>query len=180
MNKFDVVVYAFKSYFCNEIVCRIPSHKIRLFLYRKFLGVRIGKDSSIGLHSVLIHPTGITVGDNCAIGQYVYLDGRGGLKIGNNVNISTRTTIFTGTHNQNSPMWEYQTKLTTIDDHSWIAGCSVLLPGVNIGKGAVVASGSVVVKDVMPFEVVGGNPAKKISQRIKQIDYLTCYFPYFY
>lgn len=179
-ERFEVYWYAMKSYICNEIVAEIPLHRIRLFCYRHFFGVKIGKDSSIGMHGILVDTEKAIIGNNCAIGQFVHLDCRGGLEIGNNVNIATYTSIYTGSHNVKSPKWEYITAKTTIENDVWIASNAILLPGVKIGRGAVVASGSVVTKDVPAFAIVAGNPAKKIDNRHPKIEYLTTYFPHFY
>ena len=179
-REYDDVIFGVKDYFCNEIINTLPSHKLRIFLYKKVCGISIGKDTSIGLHTVISDAANVSIGSNCAIGQFVYLDGRGGLTIGNNVNISGRTSIYTASHNHKSPRWEYIKSKTVIDDNVWIASNSVVIQGIHIGKGSIVAAGSVVVKNVENFDIVGGNPAKKISKRSRNIQYITKYFPYFH
>lgn len=87
--------------------------------------------------------------------------------IGDNVMFAPRVCIYTATHPtdafvRNSGL-EYG-KPITIEDNVWIGGSSVINPGVTIGKNSIVASGSVVVKDVPPNTIVGGNPAKIIRE----------------
>lgn len=176
----NLLIIRFSNYCCNEIFNKIPSHHIRLLAYKYICCVKIGKNSSIGMHAVLNSSSKIQIGNNCAIGQYVYLDGRGKLTIRNNVNIAGRCSIYSAAHNYRSPKWEYFEKEVRIDDDVWIASNTVIVQGIHIKRGAVVAAGSVVVKDVEAFEVVGGNPAKKIGERNRKIDYLTNYFPLFY
>lgn len=74
--------------------------------------------------------------------------------------------MLTGSHNIESSNFELVTAPITIKDHVWITTNSIISRGVTIGKGAVVAAGSNVVKDVEPWTVVGGNPAKFIKNRV--------------
>lgn len=132
------------------------------------------------MHTVMRTPSQIVIGDNCAIGQYVYLDGLGDLEIGNNVNITTGVSIYSAAHDVHSPKWDFFKAKVTIGNNVWIASNSVVIQGITVNEGAVVAAGSVVVKDVPAFDIVGGNPAKKIGKRPHKIDYLTNYFPFLY
>jgi len=67
-----------------------------------------------------------------------------------------------------------------IEDYAWVSSRTTLLPGVTIGKGAVVAAGAVVTKSVEPYTVVGGVPAKKIGERSKELNYkLSSSVPFF-
>ena len=74
--------------------------------------------------------------------------------------------MLTGSHSLTSPTFDLITKPITIKDNVWVATGAIVLPGVTIGEGAVVAAGSVVTKDVEPWTVVGGNPAKFIKKRV--------------
>lgn len=178
-NKYDEFIYAFGAYICNEVLNEIPSHSIRILIYKIFFRISIGKFSSIGMHTVLVHHSGIYIGSNCAIGQNALLDGRGNLTIGKNVNISRNVQILTGTHKVDDPLWSYFTKPVLIENDCWIATGALILPGVIIKRGAVVAAGAVVTKNVEEFTIVGGNPARKIGNRMTNIKYLTDYFPLF-
>lgn len=152
----------------NEIVQWIPSHLIRQFFYRQ-MGMKIGKTSRIFRKCYLQQLDKITIGENCTIGFYCRLDGRGTLTMGNNVNISSYTILESGSHDLVT--FESNFKPITIKDNVWIATRALILQGVTLGEGAVVAAGSVVTKDVLPFSIVGGVPATTIGQRSKDIQY---------
>ncbi len=161
----------------------IPSHIIRLFLYRTLFGVRIGKDSSIHWRAEFNQPMGVSIGHNTVIGNDAFLDGRmkqflsyrkthgSPLTIGNNVSIAGEVRIYTMEHDIDSPDFTEVGTPVVIDDYAVIGTRVTILPGVHIGKGAVVASGAVVTKDVGEYEVVGGVPAKLIKERSKDLRY---------
>ena len=85
--------------------------------------------------------------------------------IGKNVCIGADVSLLTGSHDINSPHFDLVTKPIIISDNVWIATGVMVLPGVTIGEGAVVGAGAVVAKDVEPWTVVGGNPARFIKKR---------------
>ena len=89
----------------------------------------------------------------------------GGVIIGNNVDIAQETNIWTEQHDYNSPTYKSVCKEVIIEDYVWLASRVTVLPGVHIGRGAVVASGAVVTKDVPPLAIVAGIPAKIIGYR---------------
>ena len=143
----------------------IPSHAIRNMLYRKFFKVDLSPDSIIYWKCMFFEPVGVTIGHNSIIGNNAFLDGRYGLYIGNNVNISAEVRIFTVEHDIEDPDFRSVGNPVFIEDWSYIGTRVTILPGVKIGKGAVVASGAVVTKNVEPWTMVGGVPAKFIKNR---------------
>lgn len=161
----------------------IPSHTIRLFLYRYFFRVQIGKDSSIHWLARFNQPAGVSIGHNTIIGNDAFLDGRAKqflkykkehgfpLVIGNNVSIAGEVRIFTMEHNIDDPNFSETGGPVTIEDYVVIGTRVTILPGVTIGKGAVIASGAVVTKDVPAYTVVGGVPAVFIKNRSKDLQY---------
>lgn len=112
---------------------------------------------------------GAIVGDNAL------LDARRGLTIGDNVVLSSNVSIFTLQHNYRSPAFSCDfsgRKLSVeIGERAWLGSGVTVLPGVSIGKGAVCCAGCVVTKDVEPYAVVAGIPAKKIGERPKDLTY---------
>jgi len=92
----------------------------------------------------------------------------GGVKVGRNVNISDGVVVITAKHDANSPKFEAAYEAIVIEDWAWIATNAIILGGVTVGEGAIVAAGAVVTKDVPPYTIVGGNPAKVIGERKKQ------------
>jgi maltose O-acetyltransferase len=109
----------------------------------------------------------VTIGERCAIGRVNFqLHDR--VMIGNCVVINDGVHIMTGTHDINTPGWDFQSAPVRIDDYAWVATGATLLPGVTVGEGAVVGAFAVVSKNVEPYTVVAGNPAKVVSQRTRQ------------
>ena len=142
----------------------IPSHYVRRFVYR-FWGIKIGKGSAIHMGAVFYYPPNITIGDDSIIGEGTVLDGRDKLIIGNHVDIASEVMIYNGQHDINSENFKAVFAPVTIEDYVFIGPRAIILPGVTVKKGAVVGAGAVVTKDVEKFTVVGGVPAKPISER---------------
>jgi len=121
----------------------------------------------------------ITIGNYTAINRRCYLDGRVGIRIGNCVSISPETYIISLSHDPQSKNFAIVGKEVVIEDYVWIGARAMILPGVTLSKGCVVAAGSVVTKDVPPYTIVAGVPAQKIGERTKALDYTVIYFPPF-
>ena len=148
----------------------IPLHIIRFAIYRS-LGLTLGKNSVIYGCCEIRCPKRICIGTDSAIGNRCILDGRSGLRIGNSVNISTGAWIWTLEHDPNAADFGPQGGPVVINDYVWIGGRTIIMPGVTIGRGAVVASGAVVTKDVPEYSIVAGIPAKVIGQRRRDLNY---------
>lgn len=133
-------------------------------------GASVGKNPTI-YSGVWIRPiNGLVIGDNVSIGKDVIITTAGGVTIGNNVLIGHGTKIISANHRippggEDIRFAGHELKPVSIEDGAWIATQVVILPGVNIGKGTVVSAGAVVTKDVPPFAIVGGVPAKIIRYR---------------
>lgn len=157
----------------------LPSRHFRLFILQLIMG-QLGKKTSILRNVILLHPKKIFIGCNSVINTRVLLDARGGkLIIGDNVDIAREVNIWTLEHDVNDI--EHSTKggNVIIDDYVWIASRATILPGVKIGRGAVVACGAVVTKDVPPMAIVGGIPAKIIGERKNELKYHLDFHPIF-
>ena len=146
------------------ILKHIPSRRLRLSLLRK-RGAQIAKHVSMFGSVEVRNPRGLCIAEGCSIGPKVLLDARKGLEIHENVTIAYDAIIWTLHHDMNAPDFHTCGAKTVIDKYAWICSRAILLPGIHIGEGAVVASGAVVTKDVEPYAVVGGIPAKKIGER---------------
>ncbi|WP_176470159.1 acyltransferase [Terribacillus saccharophilus] len=164
----------------NHLFNHLPSYTFRHFLYKRVGKMKIGNKTNIQMGMKIYKPWGIEVGRNTVINNNVVLDGRGKLLIGDNVNISPYVKIYTAEHDVNGSLFDYVEAMVRIEDYAWVSTGSIVLPGVTIGKGAVVASGAVVSKDVDPFTIVGGVPAKKIGTRSTNLNYSLNYRKYFH
>jgi acetyltransferase-like isoleucine patch superfamily enzyme len=154
-----------RLYISNYWVSHIPSHTIRLWFYRRVMKFEIGKGSTILMGCTFDCAGGLIMGKDSVINSNCRIDLRGTVKIGDNVSISNETTILTADHDMDSPGMDGRKFPMEIGDCCWIGTRAMILPGVKIGTGAVVAAGAVVTKDVNPFEVVAGVPAKVIKIR---------------
>lgn len=160
-----------RDYLMTHWVGRVPLHGLRMWLLRR-LGLRVGAGSTLLMNIEFADASAIIIGQNTIINQRVYLDGRGGLRIGNNVNISSHVLIVAGTHDvQDGEGFRGEAKAVTVEDYVWICTRSLILPGVTIGHGAVVAAGSVVTRSVPPFTIVAGSPARPIGMRTQHLTY---------
>lgn len=160
----------FINYLPNHIINKIPSYNIRNIFYRNIYKVKIGYGSSIHLNTH-INRFKIVIGKNSVINRKCYLDGRGGITIGDNVSISPEVHLITASHDLRSENFGYITKAIVVNDYVWIGSRATILPGVSLGKGCVVATGSVVTKNVDEFDVVAGVPAKVVGKRPRTLNY---------
>lgn len=158
------------AFLCLHYLSRIPSQTVRHGILR-LLGLRLGRSSVIHMGTEVRRPSGISIGDQTIVGHRCVLDGRGGLRIGSNVNLSSEAMIWTAQHDPQSEHFETRYASVVIEDYAWVSCRTVVLPGVTIGRGAVVAAGAVVTTSVDPFTIVGGVPAKSIGKRNPNLTY---------
>ena len=183
MKKFLIQLYsaliAFKDYLIREWLMYVPLHWFRKLIIKTQLK-NVGKYTNFLLGLEFRKPKNISIGNNSVINKKVLLDGRGGkLTIGNNVDIAQETNIWTLEHDVHDDFHTDTGADVIIEDYVWIASRVTILPGVTIGKGAVVAANSVVTKDVPAMEIVGGIPAKVIGKRKSKLKYNLKYQPWF-
>lgn len=171
------IIYRIYSYlldlelFFLRLVGWIPVYSIRRLFY-VLDGVKIGKGAHIHMGTQFFYPANISIGEGSIIGQNAILDGRDKLTIGKYVDIASEVMIYNSEHDINSPDFKATTEPVGIGDYCFIGPRSIILPGVKIGKGAVVGAGAVVTKDVSEFAIVGGVPAQVIGERrIKNPEY---------
>jgi acetyltransferase-like isoleucine patch superfamily enzyme len=163
--------------FCgNKLFMNLAPYRIRHAYLRRFCKIRIGRETTIAA-GCYITGDKIFIGDNTVINRFTYLDGRVPLYIGNNVNVSHYTLIQTLTHDPQSPDFICLEKPVAIHDHAWIGARAIIMPGVTIFEGAIVAAGSIVTKNVPAYTIVGGNPARQLGVRTRNLRYRTRYFP---
>jgi acetyltransferase-like isoleucine patch superfamily enzyme len=165
------VVFDGLLFITNRLVAHVPSHTFRLLYYKLVLRLEIA-DSSFIFMDAWFHGRGrFRMGHNSVINERCRLDNRGGISIGNNVSISAETCIITAQHDVQSREFGGSEKAVSIDDYAFVGTRAMILPGVRIGKGAVIAAGAVVTSDVEPYTVVAGVPARPIGKRRSDLDY---------
>lgn len=158
-------------YLTNRVVSHIPSHVIRLFFYRYCLGLGIGANSHIFMEAWFDSKKNFKMGKNSVINQNCRLDNRGGITIGDNVSISAEVCILTADHDLQSSDFAGRIRPVIIEDYVFIGTRAMILPGVVLGKGCAVAAGAVVTRNIPPFTIVAGVPAKSIGKRTADLQY---------
>jgi maltose O-acetyltransferase len=127
------------------------------------MGARIGGKISVGSHSV--------IGRNCVL--------MGDITIGANVSITAETYIFTSSHIVNDASFACFYKTVVIEDYAWIGARAMILPGVRIGKGAVLAAASTATTDIPSYAIFAGSPAREVGARSPDLRYQLNYHPWF-
>lgn len=168
----------FTRFILNNLISYLPFFFIRK-LYMKLLGVKMGRRTIIDMGYYIFDSKRLIIGKNCHINRQCMLDARGGITIGNNVSISHCVKIVSGSHNYNSKHFDYETAEIFIGNNVWIGINAIILKGVQIGEGAVIAAGAIVTKDCEPYGVYAGIPAKKVGTRQQDLDYDCTGFAYF-
>jgi len=148
-----------------------PSQRVRKFILRHLFGADVASSAVLYSGFEIRSPRKLKIGANTTIGHRATLDARGGLTIGKNVNLSSEVMIWTAQHDYRDLQFGTMFKPVAIDDYAWLGPRCIILPGVTIGEGSVVAAGAVVTKNIEPYTVVGGVPAQKIADRPKGLDY---------
>lgn len=169
------VLSEFRLYICNHLVTFVPSHTLRFLYYKLLMNFSINKGSTVYMGCTFDSSHNLYLGTNSVINSNCRIDTRGGVHIGDNVSISNEVTILTADHDITSPLMTGRNKKVIIEDYVWIGTRALILPGIKIGRGAVVAAGAVVTKDVASLEVVAGIPAKAIRKRQNEFEYSASY-----
>jgi len=154
--EFELMLLRWVGYF--------PSHLFRRMVYR-LAGVKLGKGSTIHMWANFFYPKGIEIGEDTIIGDHCFLDGRDKLTIGDHTDIASQVLIYNSEHDLSDEYFRAKTAPVKIGSWVFIGPRAIILPGVEIGDGAVVAAGAVVTKNVPPLTIVGGVPAKEIGKR---------------
>ena len=139
-------------------------------------GAQIHDTAEIGMIKADGEKTNLTIGAFTFIGR-VELALHDKITIGERVCINDGVILLTASHDVGDPLWRHVKSPIRIDKYAWIATNSIILPGVHIGEGAVVGAGAVVSKNIAPYEIVVGNPAKATQRRrIEDLNYNPCGF----
>jgi maltose O-acetyltransferase len=159
-----------ESYFLDfelmllHLTTHIPLHSVRNFIWR-LAGIKIGRGSTLHTGVRVFDPKGITIGNDTIVGYACFIDGRDKVAIGNHTDIASEVMIYSQEHDISSIDFVASSSPVTIGNYVFVGPRAIIMPGIKIGDGAIIAAGAVVTKDVDPFAVVGGVPAKFISER---------------
>lgn len=174
------------KYLTNHVIAHIPSFTLRHAWYRRVLGWTIDRSASILLGQKVqmagLRASGakVSIGAGTVINADCFLYTTGGLTIGKQVSISAGAWLVTGTHVMNDPDFRDEYHPIVIGDYAWIGARALIQAGVTIGEGAVVMAGAVVTRDVAPYAIVGGIPARQVGERaLRQPTYELRYRPLF-
>lgn len=141
-----------------------PLFGFRSWLLRLF-GAKVGGAVHIYPSALIYYPWNLEIGDWSCIGEWALVYNLGKVTVGERVTISQRVHLCAGTHDYRDATMPLMKPPIVIGSSAWICADAFIGPGVTIAEGAVVGAGSVVVKDVAEWTVVGGNPAKILKHR---------------
>jgi putative colanic acid biosynthesis acetyltransferase WcaF len=141
-----------------------PCFGWRRFLLRCF-GAKLGRDVHVYPSAMIYFPWNLEAGDESAIGEYAFIYNLGRITIGPRATISHRAHLCAGTHDHTKREFPLLRPPIAIGVEAWICSDAFVGPGVTIGEGAIVGAGAVVTKDVAPWMIAVGNPARVIKRR---------------
>lgn len=141
-----------------------PCFGFRRWWLRLF-GAQVGSHVHIYPSAHIYFPWNLSIGDWSSIGEWALVYNLGPVSIGAKTTVSQRSHLCAGTHDYTDPTMPLIKQPITIGDQVWVCADAFIGPGVQVGDGAVVGARAVVVKNVEPWTVVAGNPARIIRQR---------------
>ncbi len=156
-----------RGWVLNRLVTNIPIPAFRYAYYRVVCGIKIPKSSAVWMGAQF---TGgavdqIVIGERCSIAYDSFWVAGATIIIKDDVVTGHRVEFYTSDHDPDDPAFGRRDAPIVVEDHAWIGSRAIILKGTTIGQGAVIAAGSVVTKDVAPFTIVGGNPARFLRMR---------------
>jgi putative colanic acid biosynthesis acetyltransferase WcaF len=141
-----------------------PLYAPRRALLRLF-GAKVGKQVNIANTATIYFPWNLEIGDWSAIGEQAYIYNLGKITIGEKATISQRAHLCAGSHDYRDPALPLLTPPISIGSQVWICADAFVGPGVSVGEGAVVGARAVAMKNVEPWTVMAGNPARFAKKR---------------
>jgi acetyltransferase-like isoleucine patch superfamily enzyme len=156
---------SFLAYGYNYWVGKFPTRRVREIYLKVWLG-KLGSKSGVQMGCRFLNGRKVFLGERNVVNFGCLFDGRKFfIRTGSNVSIGPEATILTLGHDPRSPVFADRGGDVLIGDRVWIGYRAIILPGVSIGEGAVVGAGAVVTKNVEPYAIVAGNPARKVGER---------------
>ena len=166
------------AFLYNHWIGGCPSRTLRKFFLARWLD-GLGDGTSVQMNCRFLNGRKVSFGERNVINFGCLFDGRKfQIRTGSDVSIGPEAAILTLGHDPQSPEFADRGGDVIIGDRVWIGYRAIILPGIQIGEGAVVGAGAVVTRDVEAFAIVAGNPARKIGMRNKDLPYLLKYDPF--
>lgn len=131
----------------------------------RLFGAKVGRPVRIRPSVRVEQPWNLSIGDNSSIGDRSVLYCLGKVTVGNHVSISQQAHICAGTHDYKQPDLPLIRPAIVIEDHVWIAADAFVGPGITVREGAILGARGCAFKDLEPWTIYGGNPARAITQR---------------
>lgn len=175
---FRLLLGTILTYTYNTWWGKLPSRRLRKLFLRLYLGNR-GAETGIQMGCKFLNGRKVHLGDRNVINFGCLFDGRKfRITTGSDVSIGPEATILTLGHDPQSPDFADRGGDVIIGDRVWIGYRAIILPGVTIGEGAVVAAGAVVTRDVESYTIVAGSPAGKVGERTRNLTYQLSFNPW--
>ena len=140
-------------------------NRIKTFLLKLF-GAKIGKDVTIKPKVHIKFPWKLVIKDNVWIGEKVWIDNLDEVTIEDNSCISQGAMLLCGNHNYTTTSFDLITKPIIIKPGAWVGARAVVCPGVTLHSHSVLTVGSIATKDLEPYTIYQGNPAKEVKSRV--------------
>jgi putative colanic acid biosynthesis acetyltransferase WcaF len=132
----------------------------------RLFGAKIGQQTHIYNSAVIYMPWNMEIGSQSSIGEWALIYNLGPITIGSCTTISQRAHLCAGSHDYIDPILPLLKPPIMIADKAWICADAYVGPGVTVGEGAIAAARAVVTKNVEPWTIVAGNPARIIKKRV--------------
>ena len=142
-----------------------PCFGWRRFVLRCF-GAKVGANVNTYPSTWIYFPWNLTVGDWTAMGEEAFIYNLGPVTIGEKVTISHRAQLCAGTHDYKQPHLPLIKPPIVIRDQVWVCANAFVGPGVTVGEGAIIGACAVVTRDVEPWAIMAGNPARFVKKRV--------------
>lgn len=161
---------------CRELflwfICHIPRGmgvRIRRRLLRAFLA-RLGEGTVVRAGFGISNPEKVSIGSHCNFAPGVFITGGGGVTIGDYVGLGPDVKIWSINHRFEDPdtPWlkrGWDKTPAVIEGDVWVGANCFVMPGITIGRGAILSAGTILMKSVPPFAIVAGNPGRVVGWR---------------
>jgi acetyltransferase-like isoleucine patch superfamily enzyme len=174
----ELIRLGFQTLF-NMIGTHVPSRSLRRWWLAR-LGASIARDAVVYRGTTVLGAGRLVIGRRSQVGWRCVLDARGGLTLGDDVMVASDSRLISADHDVRSPDFAVRYGSVRLEQRAWLGTGAMVLQGVTIGRGAVVAAGAVATRDVEPLTIVGGIPARPFATRPDGLTYEIGPSPRFY